>query len=59
MWAAVVADNPDFVTGSVEGSLLRITVAAAGARSVRATLDDLLAALSTSERARRSSAPEG
>jgi hypothetical protein len=51
LWAAVAADNPEFVTGAVSGDTLEIRVAAAGSRSVRQTLDDLLAALSAAERA--------
>jgi hypothetical protein len=38
------------VTGEVEGSTLRIHIEAASARSLRATLDDLLAALAAAER---------
>ncbi|MCI4326659.1 MAG: hypothetical protein L3K16_03365 [Thermoplasmata archaeon] len=51
LWAAVVADNPSYVTGGVTGEVLEIRVAAKSARSLRQTLDDLLAALGTAERA--------
>jgi hypothetical protein len=47
----VRADNPDFVEGGVEGRVLRFTVRAASAGSLRATLDDLLAALAAAQRA--------
>lgn len=45
------ADNPEFVTGGVEGRTVRFSVEAASAGSLRATLDDLLAALAAAERA--------
>ena len=50
LWTAVIADNPEFVEGGVEGSTLSIQVRAPSARSLRATLDDLLAALAAAER---------
>jgi hypothetical protein len=53
LWAAVAADNPSYVEGGVVGELLRIRVVAPSAGSLRQTLDDLLAALSAAERARR------
>jgi hypothetical protein len=51
LWAAVAADNPSYVTGAVSGEILEIHVAAANARSLRQTIDDLLAALGVAERA--------
>jgi hypothetical protein len=51
LWASVAADNPSYITGSVTGDVLEIRVAAKNARSLRQTLDDLLAALGTAERA--------
>ena len=51
LWAAVAADNPAYVTGEVAGDTLEIRVAAAGAGSIRQTLDDLLAALGAADRA--------
>jgi hypothetical protein len=56
LWAAVAVDNPSYVQGGVEGEVLRFYVAAPNAASLRQTLDDLLAALSAAERARRSGA---
>jgi hypothetical protein len=53
LWAAVAADNPSYVQGGVEGEVLSFHVAAPSAASLRQTLDDLLAALSAAERARR------
>ncbi|MCI4356166.1 MAG: hypothetical protein L3K18_03340 [Thermoplasmata archaeon] len=44
-------DNPDFVDGGTDGSTLRFRVRARNARSLRATLDDLLAALGAADRA--------
>ncbi len=49
--AAVVADNPSFVGVSTDGADLLVSVAAASASSVRATIDDLLACLGAAERA--------
>ena len=51
LWAAVAADNPEYVTGRVVGDTLEIRIAPAGVRSVRQTADDLLAALGAAERA--------
>jgi hypothetical protein len=56
LWAAVAADNPAYVTGTVTGDTLEIRVAAAGPRSVRQTVDDLLAALAAAERTARAGA---
>jgi hypothetical protein len=51
--AAVVADNPAYVSAEVDGSDLVLRVAASSAASARATLDDLLACLGAAERAGR------
>jgi pheromone shutdown protein TraB len=48
---AVVADNPEHVAVTVDGSELVVRVAAGPPASVRATLDDLLACLAAAEAA--------
>jgi hypothetical protein len=48
---ALAVDTPEFVTLSVEGAALTIRTQAASARSVRATLEDLIACLQAAERA--------
>jgi Transcription factor Pcc1 len=47
---AVAADDPAYIHGSVEGATLEIRVDASSARSLRATLDDLLACVQVAER---------
>ena len=48
---ALAADQPEFVHAEHEGTVLRLRVVAASARSARATLEDLVACLQTAEKA--------
>lgn len=50
---ALGADNPPYVTVSVDGAEITLRVTARSAASARTTLDDLLAGLSVAERTRR------
>jgi len=43
VWAALSADEPETMRGSVEGARLRIVVGPATLGSLRATCDDILA----------------
>jgi hypothetical protein len=47
---ALAVDTPEYVTLAVEGRDLVVGTRAASARSVRATLEDLLACLQVAER---------
>ncbi len=46
-------DTPDFVELRVDGAALVVTTRGSSARSVRATLEDLLACVQAAERAAR------
>ncbi len=48
---ALAVDTPEFVTLAVEGTDLTLRTSAPSARSVRATLEDLIACLQAAERA--------
>jgi uncharacterized protein with PIN domain len=48
--AAVVADNPPYVTVTAEGHELVVRLTAPSAASARTTLEDLLACLKVAER---------
>ncbi len=48
---AVLADNPDFVSVTVEGSDLVVAASADSPSSLRETIEDLLACLGAAEKA--------
>jgi hypothetical protein len=52
LFRALEPDRPDYLEATCDGPRLRFRVVAANAASARATLEDLLAALSAAERAR-------
>ena len=49
---AVAADNPAYVEVRTEGAELVVRTSANSARTVRSTIDDLMACLTAAERAR-------
>lgn len=51
---ALAVDTPGFVTLTVEGRDLVVATSGSSARSVRATLEDLIACLQAAERTPRS-----
>jgi len=57
--AAVVADNPPFVSVELDGPELVVRLRSRSAASARATLEDLLACLSAAERSPAAGPAEG
>ncbi len=55
---AVVADNPAYVSVTVEGTELIVRLTARSAASARSTLEDLMACLAAAERTRAASSSD-